>query len=169
MKRIRIVTFVCICFPFLCFQDCSHRDEQRTEAVPVGGESKRILQPIGSHKPINEQFYFLKTEEFVNRIERKTSAEQLREWALNVLAASAGKKERFCLPHSKIPESVLKLDPPVEPFVIVNPNLYVTVYWGGGFGYWGLFIASNDNKIPNEPDNYVLEWAPGVEVFHDIQ
>lgn len=45
---------------------------------------------------------------------------------------------------------------------------YVCVYWGGGFGHWGLKIGSPSFRAPDDGD-YQLEWEPGVYVWHDIQ
>ena len=108
--------------------------------------------------------YKTQTIKFLKRIKAKHRPKELQDWAQKLLDAHKNDEKPFYLPHSETPAFILELDPPFPPFVTVYPKSYVGVDWGGGFGHWGLFLASS--KRPNNPTLFVIEWVPGLYAYH---
>jgi hypothetical protein len=126
-----------------------------------------LRTPAMSHRLPGD--YKTETQEFLARLKNGGKLEDLKAWAKQLLQTHLNDDSTFTVPHSEVPDFILKLDPPLEPsMVMVVPKSHVTIAWGGGFGWWGLFLSDHDIVLDN-PTVYVIKWAPGVEVFHDIQ
>ena len=113
--------------------------------------------------------YKVETEKFIDRLKIAGRIENAKAWAVQLLQTHSNDNTEFSVPHSEWPDFIWKLDPQIEPsIVLVVPKNYVTIAWGGGFGWWGLILSDHDFAY-NNPTFYIIKWAPGVEVFHDIQ
>jgi hypothetical protein len=140
---------------------CQNRAEERRQV-------SEIPQTV-NQRVTEEKGYKIDTQQFLERVKRKTTPAELRSWALKVLSTYADVKQSFYLSSNETPAFVLGLDPPIAPSVVVNPNASVTIVWGGGFGSWGLYVVPENSELTNSPPFYVIKWAPGVEAFHDLQ
>jgi len=107
------------------------------------------------------------TRRFLERIKRKHLPYELERWARGLLEMHQNDTRVFSVPHQEVPPFVLKLDPPLEPIVVVFPRSYVMVDWGGGFGHWGLFLA--EKSPPSNPKLYTVEWEAGIHAYHTVQ
>jgi hypothetical protein len=146
--------------------------EEKVAAIGISPTLDKAMMhdsPLYKYLMTNAKSYVVETQEFLERIQKKHTPTELQAWAQGVLNAHSNEEEQFYLPSNEIPDFVLHLDPPLEPFVIVHPHSGVTIAWGGGFGFWGLFVGNSKSKPPENPALYVIEWAPGVQAFHDIQ
>lgn len=103
------------------------------------------------------------TRQFFGRVKSKIKPKDLQSWAEGLLKEHKVEGHRLQLRRGDIPDFILKLDPPLEPNVTVLPS-YVSVDWGGGFGFWGLFIG--DRSPPSNTNLFFIEWVPGVYVYH---
>lgn len=107
------------------------------------------------------------TRQFMERIKAKHQPEELLAWAQKLMEAHKDDKGPYYMPHEEKPAFILILDPPFEPYVTVFPGSHVMVDWGGGFGHWGLIVATT--HAPDNPMLYTIEWMPGVYVYHTNQ
>lgn len=174
MQRNRPEPLILSVFVCLVVAGCSHDGGQSDNAAKIGitkDLDQRMMRtsPLYRSLMTNNVGYKEETQEFFERIKSVRKPEDLQTWALEVLKNHRDKNEPFYLDRREIPDSILHLDPPLEPFVIVNPRSSVTVAWGGGFGLWGLYLADSNSVCREDRSVYVLDWAPGVQVFHDIQ
>jgi hypothetical protein len=157
----------------LCVISCCHNKDQEDKAAAMGispALNKKMVHddPLYKYLMTHAKYYTVDTQEFLERIKKNHSPTELQVSAQGVLDTHINEKEQFYLPSNEIPDFILHLDPPIEPFVIVHPKSYVTIAWGGGFGLWGLFVAPSNSSFPDNSAIYVIEWAPGVQAFHDI-
>ena len=135
-------------------------------------EQMSYLTNSGVYNQLNTELkdYRIETQEFLDRIKDKHTAVELKEWARNVVKGHINKRQSVFLPREEIPDFIRNLDPPDEPRVVINPNSSVAVFWGGGFGSRGLYLAESNHLSPSgRPAFYIIDWAPGVQVYHDIQ
>jgi hypothetical protein len=87
---------------------------------------------------IAEGDYRMKTGKFLDRVKATGRIEEVKAWAMELLQTHSNDNVEFSVPRSEWPDFIMKLDPPLEPsIVIVVPKNYVTIAWGGGFGWWG--------------------------------
>ncbi|HXA44944.1 MAG TPA: hypothetical protein VNZ25_05520 [Candidatus Angelobacter sp.] len=159
-----------VCF---CGGCCANKNEEdKATALGISPEVNEEMMrdsPLYKYIMTQEHGYKIDTQQFLERVKAKHESSELQAWALTVLNAHTEDKKPFNLPRKEIPEFILELDPPIEPFVTVHPNSYIAVVWGGGFGFWGLFLAKSDSGLPENKSIYFIEWSPGVQAFHDIQ
>jgi hypothetical protein len=114
--------------------------------------------------------YKVQTQRFLGRVKTRTTPQELQRWAASVLKTHKDDVESP-IPHlspGEIPDFIRKLDPPDAPRVLVGQDS-LTIGWGGGFGHWGLFVGTTNSPLPDNPNIYWIEWAPGVQAFHDLQ
>ena len=105
----------------------------------------------------------VQTRQFLARVKSKIKPKDLQLWADSLLKGRKLEGHRVRLQRGDIPDFILKLDPPLEPSVAVLPS-YVSVDWGGGFGFWGLFIG--DKSSPSNTNLFTVEWVPGIYAYH---
>jgi len=114
--------------------------------------------------------YIRKAEAFHQDVQHSISEAQLRDWALDeIAAASGGRVEVSATPDFL---NATRSGPP--SYVVVEPGdsthqPYVHVYWGGGFGHWGLKVGSTSFRAVDDARNHHIEWKPGLYVWHEIQ
>lgn len=108
------------------------------------------------------------TEEFLERIRKAQSPNDLRAWGDGVLDEYSTYAAPVTLDRAQIPQYVRSLDPPQEPVVIVVPQSHVIIDWGGGWGHWGVLIQGSKQPVENRL-LYLLEWAPRLWAYHTLQ
>ena len=119
------------------------------------------------YRQITEQpNYKIDTQRFLDRIKAKQDPKELLDWANALLESHKDDKTSVTMPHRQTPAFILKLDPPLEPYVMVFPKSQVLVDWGGGFGHWGLMFAESG---PSNRALYTIEWVPTVYAYHTVQ
>jgi len=150
---------------------CSHSDPLTERAAQMGispEQHKKMMHDSPVYRSLIENTNDYKTETrlFLQRVKAKTDPQQLQDWARTVLEEHKSDGAFFLSP-SNVPSFVLNLDPPIEPTIRVVPPSDVTIFWGGGFGFWGLFVG--DGKVPDNRVVYSIEWVPGIYAFNDLQ
>ncbi|HEY3932148.1 MAG TPA: hypothetical protein VGM58_07245 [Verrucomicrobiae bacterium] len=169
----RALQFLMLWSFVLSIVGCCHTDPEAEKAAQLGispEQNRKMLHDNPFYRYLMEDAHDYKTDTrlFLQRVQAKTNPQQLQDWARTVLEAHKSDGDFFLLPTNSIPSFILKLDPPIEPSVYVFPHSsYVTIFWGGGFGHWGLFVGGNN--VPDNPVIYTIEWVPGVYAFHDLQ
>ena len=156
----------------LAVAGCRHSDPEAEKALQLGispEQNRKMIRdsPLYNYLMTNSVDYKAQTEAFLERVRSKHTPAELQLWAQEILNAHNNESEQFYLSTNEMPDFVLHLDPPLEPFVIVHPKSYLTIAWGGGFGFWGLLVG--DSKAPDNSVIYSIEWVPGVYAFHDLQ
>jgi hypothetical protein len=117
------------------------------------------------------QDYRISTKEFLDRVKQRFTASALQAWAAKLLDVHRESDASIDLYGLQVPEFIRGIDPPYTPRVIVlsgrlkPPAPCVLIDFGGGFGHWGLIIGA-DGFRPPEDWNYLIEWKPGVYVYH---
>lgn len=150
-------------YPF----ELSRQHALRTNSPPEGispEEHAKLMRDMPLYKYFSESPGIeVKTRQFLARIKAKNNPEDLLRWADAFLKAYARAQQSVRLPQGQVPDFILNLDPPLKPNVTVFPT-YVSIDWGGGFGFWGLCIGEKNR--PDNPSVFVLEWVPGVYAYH---
>ena len=157
-----------------CVLGCCHNKDEENKAAALGVSQSRNNKmmhddPLYKYLMTREKGYKTDTQEFFNRIKAKRTPAELQNWAAEVFNVHSNDIGSVLLPRNEIPDFILNLDPPFEPLVAVRPKFAVSVVWGSGFGHWGLYLEHTNSTLPENPAVYIIDWAPGVQVFHDIQ
>lgn len=170
-SRQLLVTIFIVTLGAIVVLGCCHARTKRNEAAALGISSelhKQMMRENPLYRHIMEESdYRTDTQQFLERIKRKRQPKELQDWARALLDSQTNSNEPFGVPQKQIPAFVLKLDPPLQPIVIVFPRSHVMVDWGGGFGHWGLLLG--DRGSTNNPTLYVVEWVPGLYAYHTTQ
>lgn len=151
---------------------CRHPDPEAQKAAQLGippEQNRKMMHDSPLYRYLVEDGHDYKTEtrRFLERIQTKTTPEQLQAWARSVLATHQS-DENFWLPSNSIPRFILDLDPPLGPSgVYVVSHSHVTIAWLGGFESWGLVVG--DSKVMDDSKIYSIQWVPGIYAIHDLQ
>ena len=113
------------------------------------------------------EHYSVFTQKFLERVKRRHDPEKLREWALRLIEERRGMQGMAGVEREKLPDFILKFDPPYKSFVLVTAES-VMIDHGGGWGHWGLYIGPPDFR-PSHPLQYTIEWVPGIYAYHTLQ
>lgn len=163
----RLIAFILMLLGF-ALSSCCHNKASKDTAGDLG-ISPELHEKYMRESPLYRSFvegpdYKTSTQQFLERIKAKHRPKELQDWAQKLLNLHESDKESVTVPYNEVPSFILKLDPPLEPLVVVFPKSHVMVDWGGGFGHWGLFLATT--KAPHNPSLYAIEWVPGIYVYH---
>jgi hypothetical protein len=116
----------------------------------------------------------VKTREILKRVRKRISTVELRAWADRVLGDEELQSSSDYGWIDSVPEHIRMLDPEQGPPRAVGfgcgqgGDRCVFVWWGGGFGMWGLQIGHKSYR-PDETKWYALEWVRGIYVVHSIE
>lgn len=105
------------------------------------------------------------TRGFRDRVRDDVNLPALRQWqqAQALLPAPPDSM----LPNAALPADVRRLQPEMA---FRYPDDSVYIYWGGGFGHWGVAVAPQDATPPSTDAFYVsMQVSPGIYVWHDRQ
>jgi hypothetical protein len=125
---------------------------------------------IHSWKPI----YVTRTPLFAADVKKAISSEDLQKWAIEMVKqVNAKTNSDVEIQRELVPMPIRELNSQGSPFqwATFHPadegkEPYLTLWWGGGFGHWGVDVGSESFRISEDDDNYVIEWKPGVYFWH---
>lgn len=167
----RHLAAVILCLLGFTLSSCCQNKASKQAAANLG-ISPELHEKYMQESPLYRSFvegpdYKTRTRQFLERIKAQHPPKELQDWAQKLLELHESDKESFTVPYNEVPGFILKLDPPLEPVVIVFPKSHVTVDWGGGFGHWGLLLATA--HAPDNPLLYTIEWVHGAYAYHSNQ
>ena len=159
-----LLVLVCVAGVFLV--GCRHSQEAYSPGKSVDMGS---VNPVDISALRRSADYRLWTYDFLQRLEASGRAEELRKWGRAVLARE-GQTRR--LGGSDVPEWLSGLDPasgvPLAVVVMLDQaegKSELRIYWGGGFGMWGITVSQAD-RICGDERTYLMRWERGLYVFH---
>ena len=166
------------CIMYACFYSCAYltstgccNGDGHGNATTSGISSElaaKLIQSNTLYQISQEPDYKGETRRFLQRIRSSQNPDQLRGWALEILETHKSAKEEFRLPSEDVPPFIKNLDHGIrEPTVRVRPNSYAMIFWGGGFGHWGLIVESEETQ--DLSGLYTIDWVAGLKAFHDLQ
>ena len=106
--------------------------------------------------------------DFFEDIEKNVDPKQLQAWAEQEIASAPDGRTSI----ASIPAFINTPEHGPPRFaVLVNDGdmAYVHLYWGGGFGHWGIKAGKPDLRLEDDAENYYLPWVDGVYVWHEKQ
>jgi hypothetical protein len=114
-----------------------------------------------------EPGYIRHTEKFAAQVKSVVNPDELQAWATNLIAETPALElhERRYLEQAEIPDYIRAIDKDQIPDVeIVNwgDAVIVQIWFGGGFGHWGLYVASPEWTRKSSETHYIVEWKPGI-------
>jgi len=99
---------------------------------------------------------------FRERMQSQANIAGIRKW----IGKGFSSKEGEIVP-STWPASVKKLSP---KFVTIKlEGKAVKLWWGGGFGHWGLVVGPEDMVFPVSKDEFIVPIASGAYVWSENQ
>lgn len=106
---------------------------------------------------------------FHHEIEGKISPNELYSWASGVRTRFAKQDEVVMLPAQEIPGFLKILWSHRTPSILVSPlsetNLIVDIYYGGGFGHWGLIVGHENLRMTSDGELIFAQIAPGIYAY----
>ena len=113
---------------------------------------------------------------FLARVDRECNESEVRQWALDFMKTNKAKSSRdYVNDADSIPDFVRRIYPferePEFRWSIEKDDghEYLSIYWGGALpGHWGIDIGQPDFLRTSNNRLYVLEWKPGIYVWHGV-
>jgi hypothetical protein len=111
------------------------------------------------------------TEKFETTIKATVNPDELQAWATNLIAtANFGSGNSIGVKQADIPKWVGLIykdqgDPgqvTIERTRNGDPDVFVQILYGGGFGHWGLAIGYPTMVSTNHDSCYSHYWKPGI-------
>jgi hypothetical protein len=106
--------------------------------------------------------------EFQKQAKKSLNPNELQNWAVPIIAQH---DKGYRIPNEELPSSVRKIGQAgnvvglVSEWAGTKPKVLI-IYWGGGFGTWGLIVGERNYAGPREDSNSrVVPWSPGVYFF----
>ena len=124
-----------------------------------------------------EPGYMHYTNGFLVRVNRECAEDEVRQWALDFLATNRHGPGPYSISDAdRIPAFIKR----IYPFSMGESEFEfrwsidsrdgmerLVIYWGGALpGHWGLEIGPKELKSESDSHAYVLEWKPGIYVWH---
>jgi hypothetical protein len=137
---------------------CCH--SQKTSDVSTGNDW-RTFERIADYR--------LFTYDLLHRLRASGRDQELISWGREVLAKE---KKARSLGEDEVPGWLPTLDPSYGPplMVLVIPSEAegkgeLRIYWGGGFGMWGITVSQAD-RIGADERTFLMRWERGLHVFY---
>jgi hypothetical protein len=116
-----------------------------------------------------EPGYIKRTEKFADRVKSTVNPDELQAWATNLLIASPNADPRtpITVKEADIPPFIRAISTNQVPDVEISGGKdgfrkSVTVWYGSGFGHWGLEIGFPTLVLTNSETHYFVQWKPGI-------
>lgn len=130
-----------------------------------------LLLGLVSCKPVWET----RTPKFAEDVKAVVNPNELQKWALNEIKnkpPNTGDMERIS--EDRIPTYIRNLSSQGSPFEFAiykkassETEDSVELYWGGGFGHWGIRVGSPTFRP--EGGDYFIKWKPGIYFWHETR
>jgi hypothetical protein len=116
-----------------------------------------------------EPGYIKKTQKFADRVKSVVNPDELQTWATNLIARTptppVHNQNIAYLKEADIPQYLRAIDKEQMPDVYVSnwgDSVVVEIWFGGGFGHWGLFVGPSGWTQKSSETHYLVEWKPGI-------
>jgi hypothetical protein len=108
------------------------------------------------------------TDDFEARVKATVNPDELQAWATNVIAKTSFRgSDSVVVNEADIPKSVgliYKSDGDLGRVTVERSSAgdYVQLWYGGGFGHWGLIIGYPTLVLTNHDSCYCHPWTEGI-------
>ena len=114
-----------------------------------------------------EPGYVKKTEQFATRVRGKVNPDELQAWATNLLAKTTvvDRGAPVDVKEADVPKFVRSIctdSPDVDVVVGRDGDKYVEIWYGSGFGHWGLYVGNPSLVLESSEKHYIVQWKPGI-------
>lgn len=116
-----------------------------------------------------EPGYLRTTRGLVSDMKGKVDVDEVHAWMVaNGHTAASEKTDETSndVDRNSLPQSIQKLRPAAGVFI---RGEWMIVYWGCGFGHWGLKIGPKGRALPTNDREYSLPVEDGVYAWHELQ
>jgi hypothetical protein len=107
-----------------------------------------------------------RTEEFATRVRSVVNPGDLQAWATNLIAKTPFQgHDSLEIKPTDVPRSVYAIygeDPEMVFLQHSDTGDYVEIWFGGGFGHWGIDVGPSSFKGIENPKFHVVPWKPGI-------
>ena len=109
--------------------------------------------------------------DFVEDAKKVINPTELQKWAVITLNATRQTNDDIEISADEVPVNIRNLTSDGVPFGDASceawaSDRWISLYWGGPFGHWGLCVGSPTFKYTPTPTyNHFIEWKPGVYFF----
>jgi hypothetical protein len=114
-----------------------------------------------------EPGYVKKTERFATRVKSVVNPDELQAWATNLIAGTtiADRRTPVDIKDADVPKFVRAIyedSPPDVEVVGGDSDSYVEIWFGSGFGHWGLYVGNPSLVLQTSETHYIVKWKPGI-------
>jgi hypothetical protein len=116
-----------------------------------------------------EPGYVKKTQKFADREKSVVNPDELQAWATNLIAKTptppVHDNNIAYLKEADIPQYIRAIDKEQVLDVYVanwEGSVVGEIWFGGGFGHWGLYVSSPGWTQKSSETHYLVEWKPGI-------
>jgi hypothetical protein len=107
---------------------------------------------------------------FQQQVKMGVNPQELQDWAAPMLDGRDATQHE--LKVEDLPSSVRKIGQsgPEMVFLENDPDSEkscVVIFWGGGFGHWGLMVGKKSFITSDAKTSAVVRWIDGVYFFHE--
>jgi hypothetical protein len=112
--------------------------------------------------------------DFQENVEKQVNPIELQKWAQQMIVAHPieSRSGDYEIPVRELPVSLRsfgKLKPEMAFVSQQGPDAKpaVVIFWGGGFGHWGLIVGDKDLRMSSDQNETDSQWIDGVYFFWD--
>jgi hypothetical protein len=107
-----------------------------------------------------------RVEELAARVRSVVKPEELQAWATNLIARTPFEgRDSVKIKPSDVPQFVHAIygeDPEMVFIHHSDTGNFIEIWYGGGFGHWGIDVGPPTFQGIENPNFYVVPWKPGI-------
>ncbi len=114
-----------------------------------------------------EPGYVKDTAKFAGRVKSVVNPDELQAWATNlILKTTITASAPVGVKQADIPKALRELYKYPPDADVIRPaestTAYVEIWYGSGFGHWGLYIGDSTLVMSSSQTHYIVPWKPGI-------